>query len=73
MHEPISGEINCIQRNLEWELAELRCYTKHVNDYMNVITPWTLKVTHLRRRNQWYPVYTRMRDGIHRLCTKHTD
>lgn len=65
IHEPYSDELFNLQRNLEHELTVLHHHTKEVNDSMHCMTPWTLKATHLRRRNKWFPVYSRMRDGLH--------
>lgn len=63
--KPVDDETHTIQMRLEEELTELRCHMKHVNDRMNIITPWTLKVSHVRRNNRWYPVYRRSADGLH--------
>lgn len=54
-----------IQANLEIELEDLRCHTKRTNDSMSTITPWTLKITHSRRKNKWHPAYSRSTDGLH--------
>lgn len=62
---PIPEDIQIIQQNLEVELEELRSFTKRLNDSLNILTPWTLKVTHLRRNNKWVPAYTRSSDGLH--------
>lgn len=61
----VDENIKVIQAKLESELEELRCHTKHINDSMNMTTPWTLKVTHSRRKNKWWPAYSRSVDGLH--------
>lgn len=62
---PTTESEHKVQMDLENELTDLRSHTKHVNDTMSIITPWSLKITHLRRQNIWYPVYRRMHDGLH--------
>lgn len=62
---PIPEDIRSIQLNLENELVDLRNFTKRMNDSLDIITPWTIKVTHLRRENKWVPVYSRSHDGLH--------
>lgn len=65
LKEPISIEVRRLQSDLETELQELRDFTKNLNTSMNVLTPWTLKVTHRRHSNKWIPVYSRSNDGLH--------
>lgn len=62
---PVPDDIRFIQNSLELELDELRNFTKRLNDSLNILTPWTIKVSHLRRDNKWVPVYSRFYDGLH--------
>lgn len=62
---PVPEDIRLIQLDLENELDDLRNLTKRLNDSLNILTPWTIKVTHLRRDNKWVPAYVRSHDGLH--------
>lgn len=62
---PIPEDVRALQSQLEEELSDLQNFTKALNDSLNILTPWTLKITHLRRENNWVPVYSRSDDGLH--------
>lgn len=64
-YEQRQNGVLTLQYELENELEDLRNFTKSLNDSLNVLTPWTLKVTHHRRASKWIPVYSRMSDGLH--------
>lgn len=62
---PVPWRTLVVQSELEERLDLLRLYTRVINSYLGVITPWTLDLTHSYRNHEVHPVYDRLRDGIH--------
>lgn len=62
---PVPWRALVIQSEIEDRLELLHLYTRAINSYLGVITPWSLDLTHSYRNHEIHPVYERLPDGLH--------